>query len=124
MDKKGIIKAETAFERISAMKHGFVKVAAAMPTVALADCQGNLKNHLALLEQARKEEVAILVFPELSLTGSTCADLFFSDALLMGAKEALLSFANATRGSDIISIIGLPLLVNDNLYNCGAICQI
>ena len=105
------------------MKHGFIKVAAATPHVTVADCQANLASALCLHGKAEAEGVALLVFPELSLCGYTCADLFFSDVLLSEAEEALGSYLAKTEASSLISIIGFPLVVNDKIYNCGAICQ-
>ncbi len=105
------------------MKHGFIKVATATPIVSLADCEGNLREHIRLFQEAERAGVKLLVFPELSLTGYTCGDLFFSEVLLSAAKDALSKFLRTTKYSFTISIIGLPLLVNDKLYNCAVICQ-
>ncbi len=105
------------------MKHGFVKVAAATPRVTVADCKANLRELRKIFDSAREKGVKILVYPELSLTGYTCSDLFYSDVLLSSALEALLKFAKSTSGSDMISIVGLPLVVNDKIYNCAVFCQ-
>jgi len=105
------------------MKNGFLKVATATPYVHLADCHQNLNEACKLLEQAKEENIKVLVFPELSLTGATCGDLFLSHTLLQEALVALLQFVDATRDSDTISIVGFPLLVNDKIYNSAAICQ-
>ncbi len=105
------------------MKHGFIKVAAATPAVTVADCRANLAEILRLHGKAEAEDVRLLVFPELCLTGYTCADLFFSDVLLSDAEGALTSYLEDTRASSLISIIGFPLVVNDKIYNCAAICQ-
>lgn len=105
------------------MKHGFIKVATATPIVSLADCEGNLREHVRLFQEAERAGVKLLVFPELSITGYTCGDLFFSEVLLSAAKDALNQYLRTTKRSSTISIIGLPLLVNDKLYNCAVICQ-
>ncbi len=105
------------------MKHGFIKVAAATPTVAVADCNANLSEIFKLHSAAVSLGVKLLVFPELALTGATSADLLLSDTLLTSAQKALLRFVKKTADSDIISIIGFPLLVNDKIYNAVAICQ-
>ena len=105
------------------MKHGFIKIAAATPKVTVADCRANLSEMKKIFDSAKDMGVKILVYPELSLTGYTCADLFLSDTLLSAASDALSKFARATKGSDMISIVGLPLLVNNKIYNSAVFCQ-
>ncbi len=105
------------------MKHGFVKVAAATPRVTVADTKANLREIRRIFDEAREKGIKILVYPELSITGYTCSDLFFSDVLLSSARESLLKFVGSTKGSDMISIVGLPLVVNDKIYNCAVFCQ-
>lgn len=105
------------------MKHGFIKVAAAAPKVTVADPSANLQEILALHAEADREGVALLVYPELCLTGYTCADLFFSSVLIRAAENALSAFLEQTKQSPIVSILGFPLVVNDKLYNCAVICQ-
>lgn len=110
-------------ERIVEMKHGFIKVAAATCEVAVADCQGNSEKIISLMRKASELGAGVVVFPELCVTGCSCGDLFFSDALLGASSHALADIADATGESDTIIIVGLPLLVNDKLYNCAAFCQ-
>ncbi len=105
------------------MKHGFIKVGAATPKVTVADCGANLGELLRLHAAAEAEGARLLVFPELCVTGYTCADLFFSEVLLSDAERALDSYLENTKASSLISIIGFPLVVNDKIYNCAAICQ-
>ncbi len=105
------------------MKHGFIKVAAATPKVTVANCGKNLSELLTLQGKADELGVKLLVFPELALTGYTCADLVYSDVLLNAATKALLEYADATKDSDMISIVGFPIVVNDKIYNSAAICQ-
>ncbi|MBQ8141081.1 MAG: NAD(+) synthase [Clostridia bacterium] len=105
------------------MKHGFIKVAAATPHISVADCKANISRIREIYKTCCERGVKILVFPELCITGYTCSDLFYSDVLLRSAREALLKFVKATEDSDMISIVGLPLVVNDKIYNCAAICQ-
>ncbi|MBO5416396.1 MAG: NAD(+) synthase [Clostridia bacterium] len=105
------------------MIHGFVKVAAATPRVSVADCKANLREMRRIFDDACERGVKILVYPELCITGYTCADLFYSDVLLTSARDALIKFAKSTSDSDMISIVGLPLVVNDKIYNSAAICQ-
>ncbi len=105
------------------MKHGFIKVAAAVPNITVADCSANLCEILRIWKNADSACVRLLVFPELSLTGATCSDLFHSGTLLRAAEQALASFLKETASSPMISIIGFPSIVNDKIYNSAVICQ-
>lgn len=106
------------------MKHGFVKVAAAAPEIRLADCTNNAD---VLAQTARKayeqDGVRVLVFPALCLCGATCGDLFFQNTLIAGAKAALASYLEQTADLDMLSIVGLPMVLNGKLYNCAAVCN-
>jgi NAD+ synthase (glutamine-hydrolysing) len=102
--------------------HGFVRVAAAVPSLKVADCHANADSILKLLRRAEPEQISIVVFPELSLTGYTCADLFHQTTLLRSAVSALEKVLE--EGSSIFSglaVVGLPLAVDDRLFNCAAI---
>ena len=105
------------------MKHGFFKVAAASPAVTVADCSANVQEMIKVAESAYADGVRMLVFPELSVTGYTCADLFYSEVLLERATSALSDYLEKANIGDMISISGLPLFVNDKIYNCAAFCQ-
>ena len=105
------------------MKDGFIKVAAATFELSLADCTANANRIIELIGKAQDDGASIIVFPELSLCGYTCGDLFFSDTLINSAKDAMIRVAKEFESSDTIIILGLPLLVNDKLYNCAAFCQ-
>lgn len=103
---------------------GFLRVAAAVPLLRVADCSYNVEHLLALMRQAEKEGVHLVVFPELALTGYTCADLFHQPVLQRGAVEGLLRLASAS--ADIFSglaVVGLPLAVDDLVFNCAAVLQ-
>src|SRR5712671_658007 len=104
------------------MNHGFVRVAAASPRMRVADCVYNAERILTLMARAESEGVAVLVFPELSLTGYTCADLFHHLPLQRGAIEALAHIAKegATAFSGIAAV-GLPLVIDDQVFNCAAL---
>ena len=105
------------------MKHGFIKVAAATPKIRVADPAYNVGELIRLAGEASEKEVKILCFPELSLTGYTCGDLFFSSTLLQGAKDALKAYLDATLSLSMVSLVGLPLEWNHKLFNCAAVCQ-
>ena len=104
------------------LHHGFLRVAAASPVLRVADCAFNADRTLGLLKRAEAEGVAVLVFPELSLTGYTCADLFQQTTLQRGALDALEHVRKA--GADLFSgvaLVGLPLAVDDQVFNCAAV---
>ncbi len=105
------------------MKYGFIKVGVATPAVCVADCAYNAEQMLTVLAEAEKQGVSLLVYPELCLTADSCGDLFLTEPLLRAAEAALEQFLEASAHCHTISIIGLPLLVNDKLYNCAVICQ-
>lgn len=98
-----------------------IKVAAAIPLVKVGNCRENLKSCASLLEEAADQGVQIVVFPELNLTAYTCADLFQSSLLLHEAEEALVGVAELTALYSITAIVGLPIRVNNGLYNCGVV---
>ena len=105
------------------MKYGFVKVASAIPQVKVADCKFNAQQIDAQIAIADGKGVQIIVFPELCITGYTCADLFGQSLLREEAEIALMQIMNNTRQMDIISIIGMPIMVNASLMNCAVVIQ-
>lgn len=105
------------------MKYGFVKVAAAVPAVKVADVEYNVQQIESLIAQAEGRGVEVIVFPELCMTGYTCQDLFKEQLLLDRAESAVLTLLDFTRKLDIISIVGLPVVINGLLYNCAAVIQ-
>src|SRR5688572_14030546 len=100
--------------------HGFLRAAAATPVLRVADCAFNAGQVLALMQRAEAEGVDLLVFPELALTGYTCADLFQHHTLLRGALDALHELARSTAFSGL-AVVGLPLAVDDQVFNCAAV---
>ena len=105
------------------MKYGFVKVASAIPSVRVADCQFNIEQIESMVVQAEGKGVEIICFPELSITSYTCQDLFQQQLLIDEAEMALINLMNFSRGLDIISIVGLPVDYNGCLLNCAAVIQ-
>lgn len=98
---------------------GFVRVAAAVPMLRVADCKQNAQVIKEQIDEAINEGVEIVCFPELSITGYTCADLFFTQQLQRDALEALKDICLYTREKAIIILVGAPLKVDNNLYNCA-----
>jgi NAD+ synthase (glutamine-hydrolysing) len=105
------------------MKYGFVKVASAIPAVKVADCKFNAQQIDTQIAIADGKGVQIIVFPELCITGYSCADLFGQTLLLEEAEIALMQIMNNTRQMDIISIVGMPVVVNATLMNCAIALQ-
>lgn len=98
---------------------GYVRVAAAVPQLQLANCMQNATEIKKQIHEALQEGVQVICFPELSLTGYTCGDLFFTQQLQRDALNALKDVCNYTRNKPIIALIGAPLKVDNNLYNCA-----
>lgn len=105
------------------MKDGFISVACGAPKLRLADCAYNAEQTFQMMRSAEKAGVKVLVLPELGLTGYTCGDLFYQEALLRGAEEALTTILEATRNLEVVTAVGMPLQVHNRLYNCAAVIQ-
>ena len=102
-------------------KYGYIKVAAAIPRVKVADCAHNAQQIIALINQANERGVNVISFPELSITSCSCGDLFRQGTLLRKAESALEQIAEATEQLQIVAIVGLPIAINDSLYDCAAV---
>lgn len=105
------------------MEYGFIKVATAIPSVKVGDVKFNTRQIESQIALAEGQGVEIIVFPELCITGYTCQDLFLQQMLLESAETAMMMLLDFTRQLDIISIVGLPVVVGDLLLNCAAIIQ-
>ena len=100
---------------------GFFKIAAATPQLSLGNTVANAKELVRLAEEAAKNGVSAIVFPELCLTGYTCGDMFFRDDLLHAASEAADIFATATANLPLVSVVGLPSAEGSAIYNAAAV---
>ncbi|WP_026526350.1 NAD(+) synthase [Butyrivibrio sp. VCD2006] len=103
------------------MKDGFIKVAAATPKIRVADPFYNADRIMEQMDEAVKKGAKIVVFPELCITGYTCGDLFFQEALLKGALQALGKIVKHSRNKDALFFVGLPYEYDGKLYNCAAV---
>ena len=103
------------------MQDGFIKVACATPDIKVADTKHNALAIIELIKKAADCNVKIICFPELCVTGYTCGDLFLQDTLLREAELAIENIAMETAGIDIVSIVGLPYLVGQKLYNIAVV---
>ena len=105
------------------MKYGFVNVAAAVPTVKVADVDYNVQQIESLITQAEESGVEVMVLPELCITGYSCQDLFKEQILLDHAEDGVVKLLDYTLKLNVIVIVGLPVIVNGLLYNCAAVLQ-
>ena len=105
------------------MNYGFVKVAAAVPRVKIADCKYNAGQLESLIAIADGKGVQIIAFPEMCITAYTCGDLFGQQLLLEEAEMGLMQILNNTRQLDIISILGMPITVNSTVINAAVVIQ-
>ena len=103
------------------MNHGFLRIAIATPTVKVGNVTHNKKEIQVLIDKADEHSVDVLLFPELSLTGYTCGDLFFQQSLLSAARDALTNLVSHSEGKRPLCIVGLPFLVDGKLYNTAAV---
>lgn len=106
---------------IDPRSHGFVRVAAATPALHLADPDANLVEICHLARRAAEQSCSLVVFPELSLTGYSCGDLFFQEVLQRRAIDVLFALEKWTATADIVVVVGLPLSVSGRLFNCAAL---
>jgi NAD+ synthase (glutamine-hydrolysing) len=105
------------------MNYGFVKVAAAVPELKVAGCFYNAEKIIEMSREAESSGSQIVVCPELSLTAYTCADLFQQHLLLREAIVGLGSVTESTKSLKLLIIVGFPLLLDNQLFNCAAVIQ-
>lgn len=105
------------------MDYGFVRVAAAVPRLRVADCGFNTENIIHLIESAAAKDIQFVVFPELAITAYTCGDLFHQHALLEEAEAQLCRVLDKTAGLSLVAIIGMPVSIDNQLFNCAVAVQ-
>ena len=104
-------------------EYGFIRVGAIVNKLALANPMKNAEEIVKEIKQAVKRGVSIVVTPELSLTGYTCGDLFLQDQLLIDSEKALRKVLDETKELDIISILGMPIRHDNQLFNCAVVIE-
>lgn len=104
-------------------KHGFLRVAAAIPPVTVADPMANGYAIAAMLDDMAGRGVEIAVFPEMSLTAYTCADLFHNSTLIDAANDALAQLLERNTGNPVTFAVGMPVVVGGFMYNCAVIAR-
>ena len=100
------------------IKNRMFKTAAAVPSLKVADPVFNSEQIIRIMKE--NSDCGLIVFPELSVTGYTCADLFQQDLLLARAEKCLLKIAEATQGTSQTAVVGVPIRFENRLYNCAA----
>ncbi len=103
------------------MNHGFIKVAAAVPPVTVADCKRNAEGMIEMAQSAAEQGVEWLIFPELSITAYTCGDLFNQKLLLDEAEVALNQFIESTAHLDMVCVTGMPVRCDNQVFNCAVV---
>ncbi len=103
--------------------YGYYRLAAATPRVRVAHVDFNVAELVGAMKSAVSGGAAVVVFPELSVTGASCGDLFFQPRLQQAAVKGLLRFAEETSALNAVAVVGLPLLVEDALYNVAAVVK-
>ena len=103
--------------------YGFIRTAAAVPAIRLADTKSNTKEICRLIEEAATKGVSLIVFPELSITGATCGDLYSQEMLLKGAEDGIRDILEFSIDKRICIIVGAPVRCGGRLYNCAAIIK-
>jgi NAD+ synthase (glutamine-hydrolysing) len=108
---------------MSQKDYGYIRVAAASPRVYLADTERNKAEIIRIAEEAAKNEASVVVFPELCVTGYTCADLFSQRRLLEAAEKAVEDIAGAGLPSGLLIALGAPVRHAGRLYNCAILIK-
>ncbi len=99
----------------------YFRIACAVPDIEVADVNFNIKEMKKYIDKAKNQNVDLLVFPELGITGYTCADLFFQDTLIKEAANGVKELVEYSNGSDVIISAGAPININGSLFNCAVI---
>lgn len=102
-------------------EYGWFRVAAAVPSVAVANPAKNIESIISLADKAEREGVNLVVFPELCVTGYTCADLFNQKLLIDAAERAVDRLCDRSDGRNVTMVVGVPLRINQTLFNCGIV---
>ena len=103
--------------------YGFIRTAAAVPAVRVADVTYNVAEICRLAGEAFEKEVSLVVFPELSLTGYSCEDLFFQSLLVKGAEDGVKKLLEFSRGKNMTIVAGAPVPYRSRLYSCAVVIR-
>ena len=103
--------------------YGFIRTAAAVPVVRIADVTYNTAEICRLAGEAFDKKVSLVVFPELSMTGYSCGDLFFQNLLVKGAEDGVRKVVEFSRGKDMTIVVGAPVPYRSRLYSCAVVIR-
>ena len=103
--------------------YGFLRVAAAVPVVKVASVQDNVKEICRLIQEAADREASLVVFPELSVTGSTCGDIFYNSLLIDKSEAGVSEIREFSLENDITIVVGAPVSISGRLYNCSIVIR-
>lgn len=103
------------------MKYGFLRAAAASPGLRVADVAYNTREIIKSMREYAARNAQLLCLPEFCLTGYTCSDLFLQETLIRGAEQGLAEILTASRGLNLVTVVGLPVRRSGKLYNCAAV---
>ena len=103
------------------MKYGFTKVAAAAPQITVADCYKNAQAIIETVKELKKNNIELILFPELCLTSGSCGDLFTQPHFIQGCRQAIEQIAEECAKSDAIIVVGAPVEQRNSLYNCAVV---
>ena len=101
----------------------YMRVAAAVPSLKVADPNYNAKEIAAISVRAAEEDVRVLVFPELCITGYTCQDLFSQNTLIGECEEALSFILEKTKYLNMLIAVGMPVKADNQLFNCAVVLK-
>lgn len=101
------------------MNSGYLRVAGLVPIVSVADCRKNAVAIISECTQLNEQDVKVAVLPELSITGCTCGDLFFSDTLHEGVRQAIRDIVRASTSWNMLVFVGIPIKYQNNIYDCA-----
>jgi NAD+ synthase (glutamine-hydrolysing) len=105
------------------MSYGFIRVAAAVPSLRVADCAFNVEQMLPLIAEAENNNVDVILFPELGITSYSCGDLFLQPTIVKGAENALAALLDFSKQCDVIIIAGLPVAYGSSLLDCAVVAR-
>lgn len=105
----------------SSIDFGWVKIAAVSPKVYLADVPANVREIGEAMNRAAAQNAAVVAFPELSLTGASCGDLFYQSLLASEVEKGLKALAKLTSSLDITAVVGAPIGIRGRVYNCAVV---
>jgi NAD+ synthase (glutamine-hydrolysing) len=115
------LKVDRNKEFFNLYNHNFIRLAAAIPEVRVSDPAFNAQKTIELMGQAAKQKALLVLFPELGLSAYSCDDLFHQQALIDGCLGALGRVKEASRDLPIVTVVGLPLKIDEMLFNCAAV---